>query len=144
MPQITIRHRSIEFYQFFGYRMNKTYIPGMQTDTSIRIGTWRTILQITFNRASHLCQLATNLMMTSGLKVDLKQEVIIRTADKLIAQNCFLTIGNLLIISIALILFFVTYQIMYQLTFRLPRAIFHNSPIGLSDLTVLEHLIQPG
>ena len=76
MPQITIRHRSIEFYQFFGYRMNKTYMPGMQTDTSIRIGTWRTILQITFNRASHLCQLATNLMMTSGLKVDLKQEVI--------------------------------------------------------------------
>ena len=53
-------------------RLNELYRPGMQTDTAIRVGTWRAIFQITFNGTSHLGQLATNLMMPSSFQIHLQ------------------------------------------------------------------------
>jgi len=71
VPQISYRNRCIQFYHFFGYRMNETHTTCMQTDTAIRIGTGKTIFQISLNRASHFSQLATYLMVTAGFKIDL-------------------------------------------------------------------------
>ena len=65
-------------------------------------------------------------------------------ADKLIMQYSFLGIFYFLIVCIRLILFLVTYQIVYQLTLRFLGALFHYRPIGLFHLTVTEHLIQSG
>ena len=72
----------------------------MQTDTSIGIRTWGTILQITFDRASHLCQLATNLMMTSRLQINFQQMIVLRMTYQFITENSLLTVGLLRVISI--------------------------------------------
>ena len=49
----------------------------MQTNTTIGIGTWRTIFQIPLYGTPHLSKLATNLMMASGFKINLQKEIIL-------------------------------------------------------------------
>ena len=72
VPQVTFGYRRSQPDHFLRHRVNELYRPGMQTDTAIRVGTWRAIFQITFNGTSHLGQLATNLMMPSGFQIHLQ------------------------------------------------------------------------
>ena len=55
VPQITFGYRCSQLDHFLRHRVNELYRPSMQANTAIRIGTWKTVFQIAFNRASHLC-----------------------------------------------------------------------------------------
>ena len=52
--------------------MNEFGTTGVKADTAVFVRAVGSILQVAFDRASHLCQLATYLVMTSGLQIDLK------------------------------------------------------------------------
>ena len=95
MPQITIGNRRYHLNKFFRNRMYKTDPTCMQANASIGIGTRKAILQVTTDGTAHLSQLATNLMMASGLQIDFKQTVIVRTPYQAIVQNGFLAAGLL-------------------------------------------------
>ena len=69
--------------------MNERCATGMQADASVRIRAPRAIFQIALNGASYLSQLATNLMMPSGLEVNFQQIIIIGTCYYAIMQNSF-------------------------------------------------------
>ena len=49
----------------------------MQTDAAVRIGAFGTILQVALDRAAHVCQLATDLMMATRTEVDLQQVIAV-------------------------------------------------------------------
>ena len=50
---------------------------GMQTDAAVRIGAFGTILQVALDRTTHVCQLATDLMMATRTEVDLQQVIAV-------------------------------------------------------------------
>lgn len=50
---------------------------GMQTDAAVRIGAFGTILQVALDRATHVCQLAADLMVASRTEVDLQQVIAV-------------------------------------------------------------------
>ncbi len=113
--------------------MLKTYPTGMQAYTTISIRALCPVLDIPFDGRTHLCQLATYLMMTACLQIHLKQMIILHTAQQAIRQYRSLSPAALGIISIRLILLLVTHQIMHQLTFRIGRTVLYKRPIGLFD-----------
>ena len=116
----------------------------MQANTSIRIGTGKAILQISLDRTSHLCQLASYLMMSPSLQVYFQQKVIIRLTYQPIVQDSLFTLRHFLIISITLILLLIAHQIVHQFSFRLLRGILYDSPVSLLHLTGFEHFIEAG
>lgn|SRR5690606_22544512 len=68
--RIVLRNRSSNFNRFFGNGMNKPQRSGMKRNTSVRIGTRRTIFQITFHRNADFGKLRPNLMMPSCFKIN--------------------------------------------------------------------------
>lgn len=123
LPEMRRWYRCLHFNHFFRYRMHKTDMPCMQANTSIRIGTGKAILQISLDRTSHLCQLASYLMMSPSLQVYFQQKVIIRLTSTVVQDSLF-TLRHFLIISITLILLLIAHQIVHQFSFRLLRGIF--------------------
>ena len=54
----------------------------MQTDAAVRIGAFGTILQVALDRATHVCQLATDLMVPARAQIDLEQVVTLRGGEE--------------------------------------------------------------
>ena len=104
MPQITLRHGGRHVYLLLGYRVDETHTAGMQANAPVGIAARRAVLQVSLNRATHLGQLATDLMVTAGFEVYFQKEITFRTADKLIVENGFLCPGLFLVVSIRLVL----------------------------------------
>lgn len=50
---------------------------GMQTDAAVRIGAFGAILQVALDRATHVRQLATYLMVATRAEVDLQQVIAV-------------------------------------------------------------------
>lgn len=65
---------------------------GMKGYASVRIGTRRTVFEVTFYRTTEVRQLAADLMMTSGKKLHLDEPVTVRLSDLLIVELCQLGI----------------------------------------------------
>ena len=69
MPQITLRHGGRHVYLLLGYRVDETHTAGMQANAPVGIAARRAVLQVSLNRATHLGQLATDLMVTAGFEI---------------------------------------------------------------------------
>ena len=115
---------------------------GMQANASVRIAALCSILQVSFNRATHFGQLASDLMVASGLQINLQQIVAFRASDDLVGENCFLRILYFAVISIRFVLLFITHQPMHQFTGRGRWLVFDYGPIGLFYFFGFEHFIQ--
>ncbi len=83
-------------------------------DTSVGIAARGTIFQVALDRASHLSQLTSDLMMTASHKVHFQKCIMICMTYHLILQYRFLRILHLMVVSIAFILLFVSYNPMSQ------------------------------
>ena len=57
--------------------MNKFYFPGMQVNSSVRIGTGKSIFQVAFDVKADGCQLCPDLMVAARMKIDPKQMKIV-------------------------------------------------------------------
>ena len=69
-PKRIVRNRSHNRKRLLGNGMNQFCLACMETNAAVAVGTRETILQIALNRASHLRQLASNLVMTAGFQVN--------------------------------------------------------------------------
>ena len=78
LPQLIIRDWRHYMNWKFRNRVNEISAAGMKADAAVTVRTVEAIFQIAFNRATHFCQLATDLMMTAGFKVDFQKIIIIR------------------------------------------------------------------
>src|SRR5690606_18497696 len=68
--RIVLRNRSSNFNRFLRNGMNKPQRSGMKRNTSVRIGTRRTILPISLYTNSKFGKLRPNLMMPSWFKIN--------------------------------------------------------------------------
>ena len=56
----------------------------METDTAVGVGALGTVFQIAFYRATDSRQLTTDLMVTSGLKVDFQKCIMITFDERFV------------------------------------------------------------
>ena len=116
----------------------------MQANAPVGVAARRTVLQVSLDRATHLGQLAADLMVAAGFEVYFQKEITFRTSDKLIVEDGFLRPGLFLVVSIRLVLLLVTHQPMHQFPFFCRRTIPHNGPIRLVHFFRTEHFVEPG
>ena len=137
----------------------------MQTNTSIRIRTWKTIFQVTFYRTSNFCQLTSYLMVTSSHQVYLRlrvgrrerrdvgavvglhvlyHEVVDRGVADLRAYVRKPLLAEARVHRVEDERLLVLHQIVSQLTLYTFRSILHDSPIRFLHLSISEHIIQTG
>src|SRR5664279_2686089 len=89
-PYISFRKMSGNSNGFFLYRMNKLEPACKKTYSAIFIGSCKTILQITFNRAAYFSKLGSYLMVSSGMKIYFNKIIFLRSAFQSIGQAPFL------------------------------------------------------
>jgi hypothetical protein len=69
IPKIAARNRSFYLDALFRYGMDECDSSCMKANAAIRIGAGRTVFQIPLDGTSHLGQLASYLMVATGLQV---------------------------------------------------------------------------
>ena len=74
-------HGRNDLHGLLGYRVYEGDAARMQTDSTVRVGAFSAVLQISFDGAAHVCQLATNLMVAPCAEVDFEQIVAIRGGE---------------------------------------------------------------
>ena len=114
----------------------------MKANASIRIGTGRTILEVSLDGATHLGQLATNLMVTPGHQLYLQQMIMDRTGNHPIAQQGLFAILHFAVVGIRFVLLLVPHKPMHQFAFSFSRTVLHHCPIDFMYVAHTEHLIQ--
>ena len=82
----------------------------MQTYTAVGITALRAILEVTFYRTTDCRQLATYLMMTTGLQVHFQERIIVAAHKGLVTQNGLFSVFGALFGNIGLVLRFVAYE----------------------------------
>ena len=65
----------------------KLDLASMQTDTSVRIAALGTILEVAFYRTTDSSQLATNLMVAPGLKMNFQKRIMVVGLERAIRQD---------------------------------------------------------
>lgn len=68
--------------------MHECDAAGMQTDASVWIRARRAILEVAFDRAAEIGQLAADLMVAAGEKFDFHKPISVSPADLLIIEFC--------------------------------------------------------
>ena len=115
----------------------------METDTSVRIGALSTIFEVSFDRATNSRQLAANLVMTTGLKIDFQERIVFSGCERFIGQYCLLGFFGVRLGNERFVELFVARKPVLEACFRLFRNALDDSPIGFADLLVaLEHRVK--
>jgi len=123
--------------------MNKFYFAGVETNSAIRIRAFGSVFEIPFNGASDSGELAPDLMMPPGLKVNLKECVVLATHERLIGQYRLFGffgagLGNKRFIELL-----IARKVVLQPCFGNFRSALNYCPIRFTDLLVgFEHLIE--
>ena len=110
---------------------------GMQADASVRIAAGSAIFEVASYGASHLCQLASNLMMAACAEMHLKEIIAVGLAQQLVVQDRLLASGHLAVIGFRLVAFRVAGEPMRQGAFRMGRRRGRKRQIGLPHPVVL-------
>ena len=124
--------------------MNERYTMCIQRDAAIRIRTLGAILQVALDRTAHLCQLATNLMMTSCLQIHFQQIIIVGTSNDPIIEFCPFGTRHFLVVGIRLVLLLIAYEPMNKCSLWFCRTVLRDGPIGLMYLPLGKHLVETG
>ena len=114
----------------------------MQTDAAVRIGAFGTILQVALDRATHVCQLATDLMMATRTEVDLQQVIAVRGGQQTIMKlgtTCARPVG---LADVAFVLSLVAPKPVDEHALRLRRSLAHDGPVRLTDAAVAKERIH--
>ena len=135
-------------------RVDERDLVGMEANATIWIGTWKSVFQIALDVHTAGGKLASDLMVSSGKKLDVKKTVLLRLTNLLIGKASLLevclsdtlqlrsssvrgrTIGK------ALVLGTVTVNEMAKFSTWRGHRLVHNGPVPLVHLTLSEHLAQ--
>ena len=123
--------------------MDETDVVCVKAYSSIRIGSWGSIFEISLDRAAQMAQLAAYLVVTPSKQLDLQKVVAVSAAYESIVEFCELcalaSLGN----NIGLVLFFISGKPVFQMSFVCCRPLAAESAIGLVDIRAAEHCAQP-
>ena len=119
---------------------------GMERDGAVGVAALGTIFEVALDGASDVGQLAANLMVTPGVKVDV-EEVITARGDRYLAvfEACQLGIGSCGAEDIALVALLILDEPVLESAGRLGRSVLDHRPIVLLELTgthFLHHAAQ--
>ena len=84
LPQRVVRCRRRNTNRLFANRVNKRNPACMQAYSSVRIAALGAVFQITFDRASYRRQLATDLMVPTGLQIDFQERVVFAFRERFV------------------------------------------------------------
>ena len=124
------------------HRVFKVDASGMKADAAVGIAARRTVFKIAANGTTDGCQLTTDLMMTTSVKMYFKECITIRMPYDLVVKDCLLRIRTLMVVGITLVLLFVANKIMRQRSLRLARCVLHQRPVSLLHSLRTKHLIE--
>ena len=113
-----------------------------QANTAVGIAALSAIFQVTLYRTAHMGKLTAYLVVASGHEIYFQQTVMIRLTDEPVLQYGFLRMGHFVVVSIALVLLFISYKPVGQCTFGLWREVLCDCPIGLMHFAITKHLVQ--
>ena len=117
----------------------------MQTDAAVWITARSAILQVALNGASHLCQLASYLMMATCMQLYFQKEIAFAGGYKSVIQYRFLRVWYLTFVSLGCVCLLVTCQPMCQGAALLRWFVGHNGPVGFPYLLMFgKELVQAG
>ena len=71
----TLRDRSGDVNLRLFYRVDEFYVMRVEAYSSVRIGPWGTVFQVSFYNATHMAELASYLVMPSCQKLDLHKMI---------------------------------------------------------------------
>ena len=115
----------------------------MKTDASVRIATLGAVLEVSFDRTTYSRQLATYLMVPSGLQINLQKRVVFALDKGLVGQDSLFGFFGTGFGDKGLVELFIAGQPVLQMRLRLFGCTLHNRPIGFSDLFMgFEHLVE--
>lgn len=81
--------RSGDGNHFLSHRVFERDGAGVKADAAALVGTGKTVFQVTFDRTSDLCQLATDLMMASRAKFHFQQVIALSGSQQGIFEDGF-------------------------------------------------------
>ena len=134
--------RSLDIDVLMAHGVLKVDASGMKADAAVGIAAWRTVFKIAADGTTDGSQLTTNLMMTSGVEMYLKERVTICMPYDLVVKNSLLRIRTLMVVGITLVLLLVAHKIMRQRSLRLARRVLHQRPVSFLNGLCTEHLIK--
>ncbi len=115
----------------------------METDASVRIGALSTIFEVSFDRATNSRQLAANLVMTTGLKIDFQERIVFSGCERFVGQYCLLGFFGVRLGNERFVELFVAREPVLQTCFRLFWHALYNRPVRLLDLIMrLKHRVK--
>ena len=115
----------------------------METDASVRIRTLGSVLEIALHGTPNSRQLAANLVMTTGLKIDFQERIVFSGCERFVGQYCLLGFFGVRLGNERFVELFVARKPVLEACFRLFRNALDDSPIGFADLLVaLEHRVK--
>ena len=120
------------------YRVDEPYVPGVKADTPVRIGTRRTVLEVTLDWAADMAELAAYLMMTSCKQFDLEEVIAVRIGNVPVAQARELAFSASGYKGFVLLL--VAVHPVLQQSLFLSRSLAAECVIGFVHISVAEHL----
>ena len=89
-PDRIVGDRSGDTYQFLRNRMGKFNRPGMKMDSSVFVGSWKPVFQVSLDVQSNGCQLGPDLVMTAGMQFYLQQVKPVGRGNIPVGKRCFL------------------------------------------------------
>ena len=103
----------------------------MQADTAIGIGATGTVFQVALDGATDSCQLATYLVVTSGLEVDFQEAVVLATHEGAVGEDGLLGLFIAGLGDEGFVEFLVAGEVVLQARFGGFRASLDDGPVGL-------------
>ena len=116
---------------------------GVEADAAIGVATVEAILEVTLDGTADLGKLTADLMMTACLQVHLHQMIVGEAAEQTVVEDGLLAAGTLTVVGIRLVLLFVADEPVLEGALLLRRTVLDDGPVGLVDLSVAEHLVEP-
>lgn len=117
----------------------------MEADAAIPVGTRGSVFQVTFDDASHSCQLTSDLVVSAGQQLDFQQMISVGMAEELVDELCQFGIfpGTGILADEALVHLLIADEVVIQFCFWNFRSFADQCVIGLVDFAFSEEGSHP-
>ena len=118
-------------------------IAGVQGDAAVGIAAWSTVFQVALYGAAHLGQLASYLVVASGVQVYFQKVVPVARGNEPVVQYRLLRTWHLPVVGTCRIVLLVASEPVCQCALWNLRTVLHYCPVGLAHVFVPgKHLVQ--
>ena len=113
-------------------------MPGQEAYAAVRVGAFGSVLEIPFDGAAHVGQLAADLVVPAGVQFHFQQEIAVCGLDEGVFEAGLLAVFS----HIGFVLGFVSDQVVREGVAVFGRAVGGEGPVGFVDFPFPEHLVK--